>query len=70
MQSGSIVKILCIAPFPMATYDLGAVKLNAIYVPRYQYNPTASPSSACISAYRYRPTLCPDPRARLDAPAG
>jgi len=27
-----------IAPLPMATYDLGAVKLNAIYVPRYQYN--------------------------------
>ena len=27
-----------IAPLPMATYDLGAVKLNAIYVPRYQFN--------------------------------
>ena len=27
-----------IAPFPMATYGLGAVKLNAIYVPRYQDN--------------------------------
>ena len=27
-----------VAPFPMATYDLGPVKLNAIYVPRYQQN--------------------------------
>ena len=28
-----------IAPLPMLTYDLGAVKLNAIYVPRYgEYN--------------------------------
>lgn len=27
-----------VAPLPMATYDLGAVKLNAIYVPRYQQN--------------------------------
>lgn len=28
-----------IAPLPIATYDLGAVKLNAIYVPRYgDYN--------------------------------
>jgi hypothetical protein len=28
-----------IAPLPLATYDLGAVKLNAIYVPRYgDYN--------------------------------
>jgi hypothetical protein len=28
-----------IAPLPIVTYDLGAVKLNAIYVPRYgEYN--------------------------------
>ena len=28
-----------IAPLPILTYDLGAVKLNAIYVPRYgEYN--------------------------------
>ena len=28
-----------IAPLPTATYDLGAVKLNAIYVPRFgEYN--------------------------------
>lgn len=28
-----------IAPLPTATYDFGAVKLNAIYVPRYgKYN--------------------------------
>ena len=28
-----------IAPLPILTYDLGAVKLNAIYVPRYgDYN--------------------------------
>lgn len=28
-----------IAPLPILTYDLGAVKLNAIYVPRYRdYN--------------------------------
>ena len=27
-----------VAPLPTATYDLGAVKLNAIYVPRYQQN--------------------------------
>ena len=27
-----------VAPLPMATYDLGVVKLNAIYVPRYQQN--------------------------------
>jgi len=28
-----------IAPLPIATYDLGSVKLNAIYVPRYgDYN--------------------------------
>ena len=28
-----------IAPLPIATYDLGPVKLNAIYVPRYgEYN--------------------------------
>jgi len=28
-----------IAPIPVLTYDLGAVKLNAIYVPRYgDYN--------------------------------
>jgi hypothetical protein len=27
-----------IAPLPMATYDLGAVKLNAIYAPRFEGN--------------------------------
>jgi hypothetical protein len=31
-----------IAPLPIATYDLGAVRLNAVYVPRYrEYNPFA-----------------------------
>jgi len=31
-----------IAPLPIATYDFGPVKLNAIYVPRYgEYNPFA-----------------------------
>jgi hypothetical protein len=31
-----------IAPLPIVTYDLGRVKLNAIYVPRYgEYNPFA-----------------------------
>jgi hypothetical protein len=31
-----------IAPIPIVTYDLGRVKVNAIYVPRYgDYNPFA-----------------------------
>lgn len=30
---------LFLAPIPILTYDLGAVKVNAIYVPRYsEYN--------------------------------
>jgi hypothetical protein len=30
---------LFVAPIPLLTYDLGAVKLNAVYVPRYgDYN--------------------------------
>lgn len=30
---------LFVAPIPVLTYDLGAVKLNALYVPRYgKYN--------------------------------
>jgi hypothetical protein len=30
---------LFVAPIPVLTYDLGAVRLNAIYVPRYgKYN--------------------------------
>lgn len=32
-----------IAPLPIATYDMGRVKLNAIYAPRYG---THNPSSA------------------------
>ena len=41
-----------IAPLPILTYDLGRVKLNAIYVPRYgEYHPSAV-FQASISACR------------------